>query len=296
MRRSEVTLLGWMQHHGGISAAGANELSWGETAALAVLPNAPSLVHPGKNQNDLLRKRNFLLDKLVASNVIDSTTSSLAKLEPLPGEPKPLPQLAPHLLDRFKKDVASAKRYADNISTGTRTTIKMQLQMQVSNILNAHHRDLMANHINNAAAIVVEVETGNILSYIGNIYEPRDSALESHVDVLASRRSPGSTLKPLLYASLLSDGRMLPQQLIPDIPTQINGYAPENFDLGYDGAVPANRALARSLNIPAGKNVAAIQVSKILYRVTTMRFHNVEPRLRFLRNEPDFRRVRDFSL
>ena len=232
---------------------GPNELSWGETAALAVLPNAPSLVHPGKNQNELLRKRNFLLDKLVASKLIDSTTCHLAKLEPLPGEPRALPQLAPHLLDRFKRDLASAKKNGDNVSTGTRTTINMQLQMQVSNIINARHHDLMANQINNAAAMVVEVETGNILSYIGNIYEPQDSSLESHVDVLASKRSPGSTLKPLLYASLLSDGRMLPQQLVPDIPTQINGYAPENFDLGYDGAVPANRALARSLNIPAVK-------------------------------------------
>ena len=78
--------------------------------------------------------------------------------------------------------------------------------------------------------------------------------------MLASKRSPGSTLKPLLYASLLTEGSMLPQQLVPDIPTQINGYAPENFDLGYDGAVPANRALARSLKYSCSKNVAAIQV------------------------------------
>ena len=85
---------------------GPSELSWGEMAALAVLPNAPSLVHPGKNQAELLRKRNFLLDKLIAANIIDTTTAELAKLEPLPGKPKPLPQLAPHLLDRFKRDIS----------------------------------------------------------------------------------------------------------------------------------------------------------------------------------------------
>jgi penicillin-binding protein 1C len=116
-----------------------------------------------------------------------------------------------------------------------------------------HHTKLKANQIMNAAAMVVEVETGNILSYVGNVYQPKDASLESHVDVLTSPRSPGSSLKPLLYASLLTEGSMLPTQLIPDIPTQIGGYTPQNFDLGYDGAVPAHTALARSLNIPAVK-------------------------------------------
>ncbi|MBV9961638.1 MAG: penicillin-binding protein 1C [Parafilimonas sp.] len=245
----------------------ANELSWGEMASLAVLPNAPSLVHPGKNQQELLRKRNLLLDKLADSKIIDSTTAQLSRLEPLPGAPKPLPQLAPHLLDRFKKDIAIAKASSKkNISTELRTTVNMQLQIQVNRILYQHHQQLQSNQINNAAAMVVDVETGNILSYIGNIYQPEDSSIESHVDVLASKRSPGSTLKPLLYCSLLSEGSMLPQQLVPDIPTQINGYAPQNFDLGYDGAVPANWALARSLNIPA---------VKMLQQYRYQRFYNV---------------------
>ncbi|MBG9376426.1 penicillin-binding protein 1C [Panacibacter sp. DH6] len=224
-------------------------LSWGETAALAVLPNAPSLVHPGKNRDALLRKRNQLLDKLIANKVIDASTGGLAKLEPLPGAPKPLPQLTPHLLERFKKD------YAANIQQDKRTyahsTIQGALQQQVNNIILQHHWQLKGNQVNNAAAMVVAVETGKILAYTGNVYLPADSTLQSSVDVLASRRSPGSTLKPLLYASLLTEGSMLPKQLVLDVPTQVGGYMPENFDLGYDGAVPANRALARSLNIPA---------------------------------------------
>ena len=136
--------------------------------------------------------------------------------------------------------------------------------MQVNDILYQHHQQLKSNQINNAAAMVVDVESGNILSYVGNVYEPNDSSMESHVDVLASKRSPGSTLKPLLYCSLLTEGKMLPQQLVPDIPTQINGYAPQNFDLGYDGAVPANRALARSLNIPAVKMLQQYPLSTFL--------------------------------
>jgi penicillin-binding protein 1C len=229
----------------------ADQLTWGETAALAVLPNAPALVHPGKNRNVLLRKRNELIDKLAANKTIDNTTAELAKLEPLPSEPKNLPQLAPHLSERFKRDYIASKAGDANATTGIQTTIDANLQQQVNTILQTHQQQLRGNHINNAAAMVVEIETGNMIAYVGNIFQPKDSTLESHVDVLSSVRSPGSTLKPLLYASLLTEGTMLPRQLIPDIPTQIGGFTPENFDLGYDGAVPANRALSRSLNIPA---------------------------------------------
>ncbi len=231
----------------------AEQLSWGEMAALAVLPNAPSLVHPGKNREILLRKRNELLDKLVDNKTIDKTTGDLAKMEPLPGEPKALPQLAPHLLDRFKRDFVSLKKENSNQLTAIQTTLDINLQKQVNSIVWQHAQQLRGNQIKNAAAMVVEVETGNVLAYVGNVYNTQDSAIESHVDVLSSPRSPGSTLKPLLYASLLTEGSLLPKQLIPDIPTQIGGYTPQNFDLGYDGAVPANRALARSLNIPAVK-------------------------------------------
>ena len=240
----------------------ATQLSWGEMAALAVLPNAPSLVHPGKNKIILLRKRNDLLDKLYLNKTIDQTTCSLAKLEPLPNEPKALPQNAPHLLDRFKKEFNTLKKENQLQSTAVQTTIDGNLQIQVNSILSLHHQQLNGNQIKNVAAAVIEVETGNILSYVGNIYNPTDAKLDSHVDILASKRSPGSTLKPLLYASLLTEGTILPKQLIPDIPTQIGGYTPQNFDLDYDGAVPANRALARSLNIPAVKMLQQFKYQK----------------------------------
>ena len=227
----------------------AATLSWGEMAALAVLPNAPAMVHPGRNRKELLRKRDLLIEKLVHTGIIDSTTGGLAKLEPLPGAPQPLPQLAPHLLDRFKKTYAATGN--KEAPTILHSTISGNLQRQVSSILLQHHAHLRGNQVNNAAAMVVEVESGNVLAYVGNIYLPADASLQSNVDVLAAKRSPGSTLKPLLYAAMLSEGSLLPRQLIPDIPTQVSGYTPENFDLGYDGAVPANRALARSLNIPA---------------------------------------------
>ena len=226
-----------------------DKLSWGEMAAMAVLPNSPSLVHPGKNQLILLRKRNLLLHKLYSQGIIDATTAALAELEPVPERPLPLPQSAPHLLERFKADHQSDL----NGDTRIKTSIKIALQQQVNEILERHHQILRGNDINNIAAIVLDVETGQTLAYAGNIAHPEDPKMESDVDVVNAPRSPGSTLKPLLYANMLHDGLLLPNSLMPDIPTQIAGYHPENFDLGYDGAVPASKALSRSLNVPAVK-------------------------------------------
>lgn len=225
-----------------------DKLSWGQMATLAVLPNAPSLVHPGKNRETLLRKRNYLLDKLLLANKISATDCALAKLEPLPGIPLPLPQNATHLFQRFLIENKN-----NPTATKARTTLSNTLQKNVATILKQHQSVLKGNGINNACALVLEVETGNALAYVGNITDRQNPEMESDVDVIAAPRSPGSALKPILYAAMLSEGLILPETLIPDVPMQIGNYAPKNFDLGYDGAVPAHSALSRSLNIPALK-------------------------------------------
>ncbi|WP_421939380.1 penicillin-binding protein 1C [Pedobacter sp.] len=227
----------------------AESLSWGEMATLAVLPNSPSLVHPGKNSARLIKKRNDLLDKLVKLRVIDQTTANLSKLEPVPGKPLPLPQHAPHLLNRFKAEGASLGFNATKITS----TLNEDIQLKVNGILKRYNNRYRANDINNISALILDAKTGEVVSYVGNIYQPENMALESHVDMIKAPRSPGSTLKPLLYASMLNDGFILPHTLIPDIPTQIAGYSPQNYDLGYDGAIAADKALSRSLNIPAVK-------------------------------------------
>jgi penicillin-binding protein 1C len=226
----------------------ADKLSWGEMAALAVLPNAPALVHPGRNRNVLLKKRNLLLDNLLQAGKINKSNAELARLEPLPDKPYRLPQNASHLLQRFISDNKTLQQ-----ETRIKTTIDGNLQKNVSIILQQHQSVLKGNGINNTCALVLDVETGNTLAYVGNIKDAGNKEMEADVDVIAAPRSPGSALKPILYASMLSDGLILPGSLIPDIPTQIGSYAPKNFDLSYDGAVPANRALSRSLNVPAVK-------------------------------------------
>lgn len=223
-----------------------NLLSWGEAAMLAVLPNSPALIHPGRNRADLLAKRNRLLDKMLEQGVIDSLTCELAKEESLPEAPHPLPRLAPHLLDRAYLDyVQPGKSERSRI----RTTLDKPLQKQVTDILRRHHQVLRYNEIHNLAAVVLDVETGNVLAYVGNVVGAGAEHGEQ-VDVIKAPRSTGSLLKPLLYAAALQAGDILPNSLIPDVPMQLSGYRPENFYRKYDGMVPASQALSRSLNVP----------------------------------------------
>lgn len=220
-------------------------LSWAEAATLAVLPNSPALIYPGRNQEKLRIKRNRLLDQLFRSGIIDRNTCDLAKAEALPQKPFPLPQLAPHLLERAVKEGHPGQRIV--------TTLNVRMQEKVREILLLHYPRLKANEIENAAALVLEVNTGNVLAYAGNIPSADDAENGNDVDIITSPRSTGSILKPFLYTAMLNDGLILPNSLVPDIPMQIGGFIPENYTLTYEGAVPAQRALSRSLNIPAVK-------------------------------------------
>ncbi|HEU4496066.1 MAG TPA: penicillin-binding protein 1C [Flavobacterium sp.] len=217
-----------------------HQLSWAETAALAVLPNSPSLIYPGKNQQKLLDKRNRLLKKLYDKKIIGKTTYELSLLEELPQKPYSLPQLAPHLLQHIAKT---------NEGERIKTTVKSALQHRASQIAAHYYSQYRQSEIYNLAIIIVDAETRDIISYVGN--SPTDAAHQKDVDIITAPRSTGSILKPFLYASMLDAGEILPDMLVADIPTQIAGYTPKNFDLTYDGAVPAHRALARSLNIPS---------------------------------------------
>ena len=218
----------------------SHQLSWAESATLAVLPNAPSLIYPGKNQEKLLKKRNGLLLKLFKEKIIDPITYQLAIREPLPQKPYLVPQIAPHLLEAFAKN---------NTGKRLKTTIQMPLQNRVNQIAAYYYNQYKQNQVHNLAIVVVDIQNRNIISYVGN--SPTDQDHNKDVDIIQAPRSTGSILKPLLFASMLDQGELLPNTLVPDIPTQISGYTPENFNLSFDGAVPAQRALSRSLNIPA---------------------------------------------
>lgn len=233
------------------------ELSWAESATLAVLPNAPSLIYPGKNQQALLKKRNRLLRSLFETNVIDSLQLQLALLEPLPQKAHRLPQKTPHLLNLLSKN---------NKGERLRTTIDVDQQDRANRIANQYHRIYRKSEVHNMGILVCDVESGAVLAYVGNTSE-NNFKHENAVDVVQANRSTGSILKPILYAAMLDDGNLLPDMLVSDIPTQISGYAPKNYDLSYSGVVHASKALSRSLNVPAVRMLQKYGLEKFHYQL-----------------------------
>lgn len=231
------------------------DITWAEASALAILPNAPSLVYPGRNQEILLKRRNELLGKLLERRFIDSLTYTLSLDEPLPGIPKQLPSLAPHITDQF---------FIQNRGERVRTTIDQALQEMTVDIVNAHQKELSGNFIYNCAALIIDVPSGDVLAYAGNSTNDGMASHGGNVDIIRSLRSTGSILKPLLYAGLQGSGEILPNTLVADIPTRFPGFTPENFDKSYSGAVPAGEALSQSLNIPAVGMLRRYSVERFL--------------------------------
>lgn len=217
-------------------------LSWAEVANLAALPNAPGLAFPGTNDQLLLSKRNRILSSILKNKTIDSTTFTLSTREPLPGKPKPLPMIAQHLLDRSVVDGLSQTR--------VKTTISYNSQSTVNKIVSDYHKTFSFKQIHNAAAIVAHVESGEVDAYIGNVGMKNNINHGQQVDIISSKRSPGSLLKPILYALSIDRGIITPNHLLPDIPIYYQGFTPQNFDKKFKGAVPANLALRSSLNVP----------------------------------------------
>lgn len=230
------------------------ELSWGETATLAVLPNSPADIHPGRNRDRLTVKRNRLLQLLFDKGHLDSLELELAIEEPLPINPVALPRDARHLVEHYCK-TAPAKR--------TRTTIDIHLQRLVQATMDRWNEEFSSRGIEDLAAVVQDVRTGDILAYIGNATPDRRRP-GSDVDIIRSPRSTGSILKPLLYCSLLQEGVILPKTLLPDIPINLDGFSPQNFNRQFAGAVPADEALARSLNVPSVQMLRKYGVPKFL--------------------------------
>lgn len=233
----------------------AEDLSWAESAMLAVLPNAPAMIHLSKGRKMLLSKRNRLLKQLLEKKVIDLSTYELAVTEPLPDEPHPLPQTAPHLVSRF---------YKERNGQYTRSTIDRGMQTHIEDLAERWSNEFNRSDIRNLAILVIDIPANQVIAYCGNVHFDRKQG-GNQVDVIQAPRSTGSILKPFLYYAMLQEGSLLPDMLLPDIPININGFTPQNFSMQYEGAVPASEALARSLNIPA---------VTMLQRYGVPKFHN----------------------
>lgn len=243
----------------------SSDLSWAEAATLAVLPNAPNLMYPGKNKQQLLDKRNRLLRKLLQNKEIDSLTYHLSLLEEIPDKPFALPQVAPHLLQKI---------HQQKKGKFVKTTIDKKLQIQTNDIVQQHYNQLSKNGIHNVAVLVLEVKTRKVLTYVGNA--PTTKENQKDVDVIDKPRSTGSVLKPFLYAAMLDNGELLPNSLVADIPSNFGSYHPENFDKKYAGAVSAKIALSKSLNVPTVRMLQQFGLEKFHHYLQKLQLKDIK--------------------
>jgi len=241
------------------------QLSWAESALLAVLPNSPALIHLGKNRARLLNKRNALLKRLYTHQVIDRLTYELAQQETLPQKPHPLPRLAPHLLETLQKHYPAQRFHS---------TLDYALQQRLNTIAQHYAQQLQLADIHNLAILVLNNEDFSTLAYMAN--SPLDSQQTNYneqglaIDLIQRVRSTGSTLKPFLFATLLQQGELLPDMLVSDVPVHYAGFMPKNYDRQYRGAIAAKYALAQSLNIPAVNLLSQYGVARFQAFLTQM--------------------------
>lgn len=238
------------------------QLSWAECASLAVLPNAPGLIHPGRNRKSLLDKRNQLLRDLYEQELIDEDTYQLGLLERVPDEPVALPQAALHLTERLHQQKGQG-RY--------RTLLDFDLQQKAQQTVDDHLKELRSNHIHNGSLLLIDNHTGAVKAYVGN----GSDGVDFYNDMISTPRSSGSILKPFLYASMLSSGELMPSELVADIPTFLGDFRPQNFVNDFEGAVPADEALARSLNIPAVLELQQYSVERFHQKLKELGFTTV---------------------
>ena len=219
-----------------------SELSTAEYATLAVLPNAPSSVHMSRNVEKLTAKRNSLLKKLWDNNKISKTDYGLAIQEDIYFLDLDLPTHGLHLLDHLIKKHSEQYIF--------QSTVDRSVQNMAADILQSYSDLYQHDGIENGAVVIIDCESNELVAYVGNTNNKEDKSVR-YVDCANAPRSYGSLLKTFLYARAIDQGALLPHELIKDIPTNINGFTPQNFDKKYRGSVPMDMMISHSLNVPA---------------------------------------------
>lgn len=234
----------------GVSAASlryfrksAVNLTWNEAATLAVLPNAPGLISPLVNRDQLIRKKNRLLGKLFKRKIISEDVFLRSSSESVPSELIPFPSIAPHLSEYMKV------RYGKDVPL-IRSTINRTHQVRIEHLTREHLKYLASYGIKNGAVVVAETSTGKVRAYCGS-QDFFDYEKNGQVDGARAARSSGSILKPFLYALAIDEGAILEKTILKDIPSYFGSFSPSNASMKFSGVVTAKEALIRSLNVPA---------------------------------------------
>jgi penicillin-binding protein 1C len=242
-----------------------DHLSLAEITALSIIPNRPSSLVMGKNNDLIVEERNKWLRRWAREKVFTEQEVKDALAEPLTATRGVVPFDIPQLAGKLRK----------NGRTVIRSTIRMNMQSKVEKLVKDYSRTLALRNIRNVAVIVIDNRTHRVVSYVGSA-DFHDSVNGGQVNGAMAVREPGSTLKPLLYGLCIDEGLLTPKRMITDVPINYDGYAPENYDKRFNGYVTMEYALEHSLNIPAVKSLKGLGKDKLIRRLTQCNFRQID--------------------
>lgn len=215
---------------------GADELSLAEAALLAGLPQGPSILRPDRYPDRARLRRATVLARMHAEGFIDAETARRAAAEPI---------VVPDV-DRTVRAPHAAWLALSRDPTGGRTAIDLSVQAVLARAVEGA-LDLPDGV--QVAVVAIEIESGAVRGLVGS--RDHSAPFEGQVNGATARRSPGSALKPFIYATAFARGRLAPEDPLPDVPIERGGWRPRNFDGEFRGSVSASVALRDSLNVPA---------------------------------------------
>ena len=231
------------------------DLSYAEAALLAVLPNSPGILNLKKNNDKLEAKRNRLLKTLLDRKLIDERQYKFSLLEKFPNKiyyyEKKAPQFSIFLKNRYPEKII-------------KSTLDYNLQKKLEKIVHDYSNAMKDVGINNAAVLVVNNKTKEVLAYVASqdFYDKRNNG---EIDGLQAKRSPASLLKPFLFALSIDDGLIVPDSIYPDVPIYFGNFYPKNSSNTFTGMVKIEDALIKSLNIPFVKLLSDYGVDRFYY-------------------------------
>lgn len=219
-----------------------DKISLGEAALLAAIPNSPNALRPDIFPEAAKQAREKVLNILLKNNRITEAQKDEALSEPIPNGRFDLPFKTPHLSTKLVERFPEKKNL--------RTTVDADIQLLAEKTLQTHLAPLRSRGISNGAIVVIENENRDVLAMVGS-YDFWDTANNGQVNGAMSPRSPGSALKPFIYALGMDAGLITPKSLLYDVPVEYRNYRPVNYDETFHGVVTVEEALIRSLNVPA---------------------------------------------
>lgn len=243
-----------------------DHLSLAELTALSIIPNRPTSLVIGRNNDLIIKERNKWLQRFAKENVFTQKEIEDAIAEPLDATRGTVPHYLPHLSYKLKKQ---------NGGDIIKTNINLNIQLKTEKLVEDYIRTQRLRNIKNAAVVIIDNKTHKIITYVGsaNFFDTTDGGQVNGADAV---RQPGSTLKPLLYAMCFDEGLLTPKTVMTDVAVNYNGYSPENYDQKFNGYVTVEYSLEHSLNIPAVKGLKLLGHEKMIQKLSNCNFKQIQ--------------------